>query len=180
MKQLLNFIPLIFFFVFLMMYDIFAGVKALMISATVAFVVSWLIYKKIEKVELFSYLMIMIFGGLTLYLHNEDFIKWKVTLINFLFAIVLLISQVFFKKNLIQKLLGKEIQLETTAWNKLNILWAFFFIFCGIVSLYVTYNMSTEFFGVFKTFILPGASLLLALVSGIYIYQKSDKNNNHS
>lgn len=180
MKQLLNFIPLIFFFVFLMMYDIFAGVKALMISATVAFVVSWLIYKKIEKVELFSYLMIMIFGGLTLYLHNEDFIKWKVTLINFLFAIVLLISQVFFKKNLIQKLLGKEIQLETAAWNKLNILWAFFFIFCGIISLYVTYNMSTEFFGVFKTFILPGASLLLALVSGIYIYQKSDKNNNHS
>jgi len=180
MKQLLNFIPLIFFFVFLMMYDIFAGVKALMISATVAFVVSWLIYKKIEKVELFSYLMIMVFGGLTLYLHNEDFIKWKVTLINFLFAIVLLISQVFFKKNLIQKLLGKEIQLEASVWNKLNILWAFFFIFCGIISLYVTYNMSTEFFGVFKTFILPGASLLLALVSGIYIYQKSDKNNNHS
>lgn len=180
MKQLLNFIPLIFFFVFLMMYDIFAGVKALMISATVAFVVSWLIYKKIEKVELFSYLMIMVFGGLTLYLHNEDFIKWKVTLINFLFAIVLLISQVFFKKNLIQKLLGKEIQLEASVWNKLNILWAFFFIFCGIISLYVTYNMSTEFFGVFKTFILPGASLLLALVSGIYIYQKSDKNNNHN
>ncbi|GAA5109603.1 septation protein A [Orbus sasakiae] len=180
MKQLLNFIPLIFFFVFLMMYDIFAGVKALMISATVAFVISWLIYKKIEKVELFSYLMIMVFGGLTLYLHNEDFIKWKVTLINFLFAIVLLISQVFFKKNLIQKLLGKEIQLEASVWNKLNILWAFFFIFCGIISLYVTYNMSTEFFGVFKTFILPGASLLLALVSGIYIYQKSDKNNNHS
>lgn len=180
MKQLLNFIPLIFFFVFLMMYDIFAGVKALMISATVAFVVSWFIYKKIEKVELFSYLMIMVFGGLTLYLHNEDFIKWKVTLINFLFAIVLLISQVFFKKNLIQKLLGKEIQLEASVWNKLNILWAFFFIFCGIISLYVTYNMSTEFFGVFKTFILPGASLLLALVSGIYIYQKSDKNNNHS
>ncbi|WP_392553144.1 septation protein A [Orbus wheelerorum] len=178
MKQLLNFIPLIFFFVFLTMYDIFAGVKALMISATLVFLVIWLINKKIEKMELFSYLMIMVFGGLTLYLHNEDFIKWKVTLINFLFAVVLLVSQIIFKKNLIQKLLGKELQLSANVWNKLNFLWAFFFIFCGLISLYVTYNMSTEFFGIFKAFILPGASLLLTLISGIYIYKQMDKTAN--
>lgn len=178
MKQLLNFIPLVFFFVFLMMYDIFAGVKALMITATIALALSWLFLKKIEKIELFSYLMVIFFGSLTLYFHNPDFIKWKVTLINFLFAAILLISQIFFKKNLIQKILGKEIQLDLPVWNKLNVLWAIFFIFCGIISLYVTYNMSTEFFGIFKTFILPGASLLLTLVSGIYMYQKMDKKNN--
>lgn len=175
MKQLFNFIPLVFFFVFLMMYDIFAGVKALMITATIVLILSWLLFKKIEKIELFSYLMIIFFGSLTLYFHNPDFIKWKVTLINFLFATILLISQIFFKKNLIKKMLGKEIQLDTQAWNKLNVLWAIFFILCGIISLYVTYNMSTEFFGIFKTFILPGASLLLTLISGIYMYQKMDK-----
>ncbi|RKS87062.1 intracellular septation protein A [Orbus hercynius] len=177
MKQLLNFIPLVFFFVFLMMYDIFAGVKALIISSTIVFIIIWLTYKKIEKIELFSYLMVLVFGALTLYLHNENFIKWKVTLINFLFAIILLISQIGFKKNLIQKLMGKEIQLPLSVWNKLNILWAIFFILCGLISLYVTYHMSTEFFGIFKAFILPGASLLLALVSGIYIYSHMDKNN---
>jgi len=178
MKQLLNFIPLIFFFIFLTVYDIFAGVKALMITATLVFLIIWVVYKKIEKMELFSYLMIMFFGVLTLYLHNEDFIKWKVTLINFLFAIVLLVSQIFFKKNLIQKLLGKELQLNIQAWNKLNFLWAFFFIVCGIISLYVTYNMSTKFFGIFKVFILPGASLLLTLISGIYIYKQVNKTAN--
>lgn len=179
MKQLLNFIPLICFFIFLSLYDIFAGVKALMISATVVFVIIYLVYKKMEKIELFSYLMIMVFGALTLYLHNENFIKWKVTLINFLFALVLLISQIAFKKNLIQKILGKEIQLSSQAWNKLNICWACFFIFCGLASLYVTYNMSTEFFGVFKTFILPGASLLFTLISGIYIYKQTEKKNSN-
>lgn len=177
MRQLLNFIPLIFFVIFLMMYDIFAGVRALLITATIAFIITLIIYKKVEKVELFSFLMIIIFGGLTLYLHNKDFIKWKVTLINFLFALVLLISQLIFKKNLIQKLLGKEIQLEPHFWNKLNIIWVIFFIICGLSSLYVTYNMSDEFFGIFKAFILPGASLLITLVSGIYVYKKMDKNN---
>lgn len=136
---------------------------------------TWLIYKKIEKIELFSYLMIIFFGGLTIYFNNPSFIKWKVTLINFLFAAILLISQIIFKKNLLQKILGKELQLETQIWNKLGMIWAIFFIACGTVSLYVTYNMSTEFFGAFKTFILPGASLLLTLISGIYIYKQMDK-----
>ncbi|WP_392561814.1 septation protein A [Orbus sturtevantii] len=179
MKQLLNFIPLIFFFVFLTVYDIFAGVKALMITATLALLITWIVYKKIEKMELFSYLMVIVFGGLTLYLHNEDFIKWKVTLINFLFALILLVSQIFFKKNLIQRLLGKELQLSTQVWNRLNLLWVLFFILCGIVSVYVTYNTSTEFFGIFKAFILPGASLILTLISGIYIYKHMDKNTNN-
>lgn len=178
MKQLLNFVPLICFFVFLSLYDIFAGVKALMLSATIVLVIIYVCYKKIEKIELFSYLMIMCFGALTLYLHNENFIKWKVTLINFLFAMILLISQVGFKKNLIQKIIGKEIKLETCVWNRLNMLWVIFFILCGLASLYVTYNMSTQFFGIFKTFILPGASLVVTLISGIYIYNKMDKTNN--
>ncbi|XKM14002.1 septation protein A [Orbaceae bacterium ac157xtp] len=177
MRQLLNFIPLVFFFIFLMMYDIFAGVKALMITATIAFILNWLIYKKIEKVELFSFLMIIFFGGLTIYLDNANFIKWKVTIINFIFATVLLISQYVLKKNLIQKLLGKEVKLDDKTWNNLNLIWVFFFILCGLASLYVTYYMSNDFFGIFKAFILPGASLLLTLFSGIYIYPKIEKTN---
>ena len=176
MKQLLNFIPLICFFVFLMFYDIFVAVKALVISSTLAFALSWLLFKKIEKVELFSFLMVIVFGGLTLYFQNPDFIKWKVTIINFLFAAVLLISQIMFKKNLLQKLLGKELILAEQAWNKLNIIWALFFMTCGMASLYVTYYMSIEFFGVFKAFILPGASLVLTVISGVYIYKRAEMN----
>ncbi|MBC9131178.1 septation protein A [Frischella sp. Ac48] len=177
MRQFLNFIPLVFFFVFLVFYDIFAGVKALMISSTITLIITLIIYKKLEKMELFSYLMIIIFGGLTIYLDNKDFIKWKVTLINLGFAFTLLTSQFFFKKNLIQKLIGKDIKLDTLIWNKLNIIWSFFFIVCGIANLYVTYYMSDDFFGVFKAFILPGASLVITLISGIYIYKYLEPND---
>ncbi|MCO6552412.1 MAG: septation protein IspZ [Gilliamella sp.] len=176
MKQLLNFIPLVFFFVFLTMYDVFVGVQALMIAATACFLLILILYRKLDKVELISYLMVMVFGGFTLYMRDPNIIKWKVTIINFLFASALLVSQFFFKKNLLQKMLGKEIQLETNIWNKLNLLWIFFFILCGTISLGATYYMTDDFFWIFKVFILPGASLLLSLISGIYIYKNMNKD----
>ncbi|WP_085247333.1 inner membrane-spanning protein YciB [Gilliamella mensalis] len=176
MKQLLNFIPLICFFIFLTMYDVFVGVQALMIAATVCFLLILILYRKIDKVELISYLMVMIFSGFTLYLRDPNIIKWKVTIINFLFATALLVSQFIFKKNLLQKMLGKEIQLDTAIWNKLNLLWIFFFILCGAISLGATYYTTDDFFWIFKVFILPGASLLLSLISGIYIYKNMNKD----
>lgn len=180
MKQLLNFIPLIFFFVFLTIYDIFAGVQALMITATVSFLILLLIYRKIDKIELISYLMIIIFGGFTLYTRDPNIIKWKVTIINFSFATALLVSQFVFQKNLLQTMLGKEIQLDPIVWNKLNLLWISFFMFCGVFSLGATYYTSDDFFWIFKVFILPGASLLLSLISGIYIYKNMNKSANAS
>lgn len=183
MKQVLNFIPLIFFFVFLHLFDMFAAVKALMISATVVFILILMIYKKLDKIELFSYLMVMIFGGLTLGFHNQNFIKWKVTLINFIFAMVLLTSQTFFKKNLIKTLIGKEIMMPLACWNFLNLIWVLFFIVIGTATLFVTYQMSDEFFGTFKVFILPGATIVMTLISGIYIHKKgstkANDSNNH-
>ena len=175
MKQLLNFIPLIVFFIFLTIYDIFVGVKALMIASTVSFLIILVLYKKLDKVELISYMMIMIFGGVTIYTQNQDIIKWKVTIINFLFAAALAISQFGFKKNLLQKMLGKEIQLDIAIWNKLNLIWIVFFIICGSFSLVATYYASSDFFWIFKVFILPGASLVMSLISGIYIYRHMNK-----
>lgn len=176
MKQLLNFIPLVFFFVFLTMYDVFIGVQALMISATVSFLIILIIYRKLDKIELISYLMIIIFGGFTLYTREPNIIKWKVTIINFLFASALLIGKFIYKKNLLQQMLGKEIQLDMLIWNRLNTLWIAFFILCGIVSLFATYYTTDDFFWIFKVFILPIISLLLSLISGIYIYKNMKKD----
>lgn len=176
MKQLLDFFPLVIFVIFLFLYDIFAGVKALMVASTFSFIFIYLRYKKIEKVTLFTYLMVMIFGAMTLYFHNPDFIKWKVTIINIIFAFILLISQIVFKKNLIQALLGKEIKLNgQQPWNNLNMLWVVFFVVCAAANLYITYNMSNESWGIFKAFVLPGATLIFTIISGVYIYKQADK-----
>ena len=179
MKQLLNFIPLIVFFIFLTIYDIFIGVQALMVSATISFLIILVMYKKLDKVELISYMMIMVFGSVTLYTRDQNIIKWKVTIINFLFAAALSISQFGFQKNLLQKMLGKEIQLDITVWNKLNVVWIVFFIACGTFSLIATYYAADNFFWIFKVFILPGASLIMSLISGIYIYRHMNKTANN-
>ena len=180
MKQLLNFIPLIVFFIFLTIYDIFVGVQALMIASTISFLIILVMYKKIDKVELISYLMVMIFGGVTLLTREPNIIKWKVTIINFLFATALSVSQFIFKKNLIQKMLGKEIQLDITVWNKLNLIWIVFFIACGTFSLIATYYATDDFFWIFKVFILPAVSLIMSLISGIYIYRNMSKTTDNS
>ncbi|OCF96406.1 septation protein A [Gilliamella sp. wkB308] len=176
MKQLLNFIPLVVFFIFLSMYDIFVGVQALMIASTITLCVVLILYKKIDKIELISFLMVMIFGGITLATREPIFIKWKVTIINFLFAAALLISRFLFNKNLLKKMLSKELQLSDAVWNKLNLVWIGFFILCGAISLIATYYTSDYFFWRFKVFILPIASLLLSLISGIYIYKNLNKD----
>lgn len=176
MKQLLNFIPLVIFFIFLSIYDIFVGVQALMIASTVSFLTILIMYRKIDKIELISYLMVMVFGGFTLFTREPNIIKWKVTIINFLFASALLVSQYFFKKNLLQKMLGKELQLDNHIWNRLNLLWISFFVVFGIISLVATYYATDNVFWIFKVFVLPGASLLLSLISGIYIYKNMNKN----
>lgn len=176
MKQLLNFIPLVIFFIFLSIYDIFVGVQALMIASTVSFLTILIMYRKIDKIELISYLMVMVFGGFTLFTREPNIIKWKVTIINFLFASALLVSQYFFKKNLLQKMLGKELQLDNHIWNRLNLLWISFFVVCGTISLVATYYATDYVFWIFKVFVLPVASLLLSLISGIYIYKNMNKN----
>ncbi|MCO6523634.1 MAG: septation protein A [Candidatus Schmidhempelia sp.] len=175
MKQILEFIPLIIFFILFKMYDIYVGVSALMISSTISFFINWLIDKKIEKMALFTYLMIMIFGTMTLYFHNANFIKWKVTIIYLLFAIVLLTSQIVFKKPLLQNMLAKGFELNNSVWNKLNMIWAIFFLVCAIANLYITYFMSEEFWATFKVFILPSLTLVISVISGIYMYKNINK-----
>ncbi|WP_392565722.1 septation protein A [Utexia brackfieldae] len=181
MKQLLDFIPLVIFFVLFKMYDIYVGVTALMIASTICLIIAGIIFKKIEKIALFTYFMIMIFGAMTLYFHNPDFIKWKVTILYMLFAIILAVSQFIFKNPLLQKLLNKEIVLNDQVWNRINLAWILFFALCAMANLYVTYFMSEEFWATFKVFILPAITLLFTLMTGLYIYKSMDKsklNNN--
>lgn len=175
MKQLLEFIPLIIFFILFKMYDIYVGISALMITSTVAFIINWMIYKKIEKMALFTYLMIIIFGAMTLYFHNAAFIKWKVTIIYLLFSVVLFTSQLVFKKPLLQNILAKSVELDNLVWHRLNIVWAIFFLACAMANLYITYFMSEQFWVTFKVFILPSLTLVISVISGIYMYKNINK-----
>ncbi|MGB8663867.1 MAG: septation protein A [Serratia inhibens] len=171
MKQFLDFLPLIVFFAFYKLYDIYVASGALIVATALALVFTWIKYRKIEKMTLITFLMVLVFGTLTLVFHNDLFIKWKVTVIYSLFALALLISQLVLKKPLVQRMLGKELTLPDKVWSNLNLAWAVFFLLCGLANIYVAFWLPQSVWVNFKVFGLTALTLVFTLLSGIYIYR---------
>lgn len=171
MKQFLDFLPLIVFFAFYKLYDIYVASGALIVATALALVFTWFKYRKIEKMTLITFLMVLVFGTLTLVFHNDLFIKWKVTIIYCLFALALLISQLVLKKPLVQRMLGKELTLPDKIWNNLNLAWAVFFLACGLANIYVAFWLPQSVWVNFKVFGLTALTLVFTLLSGVYIYR---------
>ncbi|MHA0852967.1 septation protein A [Serratia nematodiphila] len=171
MKQFLDFLPLIVFFAFYKLYDIYVASGALIVATALALVFTWVKYRKVEKMTLITFLMVLVFGTLTLVFHNDLFIKWKVTVIYALFALALLISQWVIKKPLVQRMLGKELTLPDKVWSNLNLAWAVFFLACGLANIYVAFWLPQSVWVNFKVFGLTVLTLVFTLLSGIYIYR---------
>ena len=169
MRQLLDFIPLIVFFIVYKKVDIFYASGALMITTALSMLAIYLIYKKIEKSSLITLVIVIIFGGLTLIFHSDLFIKWKVTVIYAIFSLALLVSQFFTQKPLIQRMLGKEIHLANEVWNKLNLSWAIFFAICALVNIYVAFWLPQDVWVNFKVFGLTVVTLIFTIFSMVYI-----------
>lgn len=184
MKQFLDFLPLIVFFTFYKLYDVFIASGALIVATALALAYSLIKYRKVEKMMLITFVMVLIFGTLTIVFHSDEFIKWKVTVIYALFSLGLLFSQFVLKKTLIKSMLGKEITLPDHVWSKLNIAWALFFLACGLINIYVAFWLSLDFWINFKVFGLTGLTLFFTVISGVYIYrhipdeQKNPVKNN--
>lgn len=171
MKQLLDFLPLVVFFVFYKLYNIFVASGALIAATAIALVVSWVVYRKLEKMTIITFVLVTVFGSLTLIFHNDDFIKWKVTVIYTLFAAALLFSQWWMETPLIQSMLGKELVLPSAVWRRLNMAWALFFFICGLINIYVAFWLPESLWVNFKVFGLTALTLLFTLISGLYIWR---------
>ncbi|MFZ7199745.1 MULTISPECIES: septation protein A [Avibacterium] len=178
MKQILEFIPLLVFFAVYKLVGIREAAIALIIATIIQLVVLKLKYGKIEKQQLIMGSAVVFFGALSAYFNELEFLKWKVTVVYALFALALIISQVIFKKPLIQQLLGKEIQLPDTVWNKLNLGWAGFFLFCMILNIIISQYFSDDLWVDFKTFGIIGLSLIATVATGVYIYRYLPKTEN--
>ena len=85
MKQIIDFIPLVIFFFLYKSYDIYVATGALIVATAIQVTVTYFLYKKLEKMQIITFAMVAIFGGMTLFFHDDNFIKWKVTIIYALF-----------------------------------------------------------------------------------------------
>ena len=111
-----------------------AAIPPLIISTIIAVAIMYFVEKKIPFVPLIGGVVITLFGGLTLYFDNPVFIYMKPTIVNIIFAAILISSKVFFQKNFLKFFLKTAFQLQETGWDKLNFRWAYFFIFLAIIN----------------------------------------------
>ncbi len=154
-KLILELIPLIVFFYFNTKYGIFKATLAFMCSAILAIPAAWAIDGKLPIMPIVTGVMVLFFGGLTLFFQDESFIKLKPTIINILFAIVLLVG-LKFNKLLLKFAMSKAFNISDKGWRTLTIRWSIFFIFLAIINELVWRTQTTDFWVSFKVFgILP-------------------------
>ena len=161
MKFLFDFFPVILFFVAFKVSDIFVA-TAVAIAATVL-QIGWVLVrrKKVSNMQWMSLVIIVLFGGATLILRDETFIKWKPSVLYWLAGVVFL-GGLAMKTNLVKAVMGEGIALPEPIWKKLCIAWGIFFLCKGTLNLWVAYNFSTETWVNFKLF--GGMGIMIAFV----------------
>ena len=162
MKFLFDLLPVIVFFVAFKLADIYVATATAIVASILQ--VGWLKLRRkpVEPMLWASLGLIVVFGGATLLLRDETFIKWKPTVLYWLFGVVLAGSALIFRRNLIRTMLGAQVQLPDPVWTKLNWSWVAFFAFMGAVNLYVAFRFTTDLWVNFKLF--GGMGLMFAFV----------------
>ncbi len=164
MKFLFDLFPVILFFVAFKLAGIYVA-TAVAIAATFAQIGwVWWRHRKVDAMLWVSLGLIVFFGGATLLLHDETFIKWKPTVLYWLFAVTLLVSAKLLGKNLIRRMLEEQVALPEAAWGRLNLAWAVFFVLMGIANLFIAFHYPTDILVNFKLF--GGMGLMLAFIFG--------------
>lgn len=180
MKLLFDLFPVILFFIAFKMFDIYVA-TAVTIAATII-QIAWMKFRhgKVDTMLWVSFAIVTVFGGATLLLHDENFIKWKPTVLYWIFSATLLFSNIVLHKNLMRSLLHEKLALPLHAWNRLNLIWSLFFAVLGFLNLYVAFNYSTDTWVTFKLFGFTGLMLVFILAQGAWLskYVDEKKENN--
>ena len=166
LKFIADFGPLLIFFTIYYKSgnDLRAAIPPLIIATIIAVIVVYFVEKKIPYVPLIGGVIISLFGGLTLYFDNPVFLYMKPTIINIIFAALLILGKIFFNKNFLKFFLKTAFQLDEIGWNKLNFRWAYFFIFLAFVNELVWRTQSETTWVNFKVWgMLPLTFIFTAL-----------------
>ncbi len=151
---------------------LFEATGAFMIATIIALVAGWTLERKLPVMPLVSGILVLLFGGLTLYLADETFIKLKPTLVNCLFAAILF-GGLLFGKPLLKPLFGAAVQLTDHGWRLLTIRWAVFFVVLAVLNEIVWRGFSTDFWVSFKLFgIMPLTFLFAAAQTPLFLREQ--------
>ncbi len=169
MKMLFDFFPVLVFFAVYKLYDIYAATAALIATSLVQTLAFRLRHGRFERMHVITLALVALLGGATLALHDEAFIKWKPTIVNWLFGAAFLLSQWIGERNLVRRMLADKIELPEAAWTRLNAAWGLFFVAMGCLNLWVAFSFDTETWVNFKLFGLMGLTLAFIVAQGLWL-----------
>lgn len=169
MKILVDFFPIVLFFAAYKLGDIYTATLAAVVGAVIQVAYTWFRYRKFENMHLISLALIVVFGGATWYLRDPTFIKWKPTVLNWLFGVVFLGSQFVGDQPVIQRMMGKQLELPARIWKRLNLAWVVFFFAIGATNLYVAFNYPESTWVNFKLFGMLGLTFAFVIAQSLYL-----------
>lgn len=170
---LYEFLPVLLFFIAFKFYGIYVATGVGIAVTAIQLLLTTLIKKKLDKKQLITLIIFVVFGGMTLYFHNPIFVKWKPTVVFWLFGVVLFLSHFIGKKPIMRRMLeamldGKA-SLPNHIWSRLNMAWAVFFTILGLINIYVAYNYSTEVWVNFKLYGILGLLFAFSFLQALYL-----------
>jgi intracellular septation protein len=181
-KQFIDFIPLLLFFIVykiepriveiaghsLSVGGIYSATAMLIISSLVVYGILFIKQRKLEKSQWLTLIACLVFGSLTLAFHSETFLKWKAPVVNWLFALAFAGSHFIGDKLLIKRIMGHALTLPDAVWTRLNLAWIVFFLFCGAANLFVAFTYQSIWVD-FKVFGSLGMTVLFLIAQGVYL-----------
>lgn len=169
LSQLLDFLPILVFVLAYFFFDVYTATGALMVAVALQILILWLMKRPIGSALKLTFWVSMIAGSLTLWFRNETFIQWKPTVINWAMASALLIGKFIAGKDLLQKVMGHQLELPEKAWVHLNLGWATAFFVAGALNLFVAYNFSMDIWVSYKLIGGFGLTFCYIIITMIYL-----------
>lgn len=169
MKLLFDFFPILLFFISYKFYGIYIATMIAMAASLLQVGFFWFKNRRFEITHIITLILILVLGTATIFLHNEMFIKWKPTAVYWIFALLLLGSQIIGEKPFIQRLMGDKITLPQNIWKRLNLSWTIFFALMGGINIYVAYQFSTDIWVNFKLFGTLGSTIVFGVLQSLYM-----------
>jgi len=179
MSSLFELLLLVAFYLSYRWEGIYVATAVIMVGSVLILAVSWLRTRKLETLPLFVALLALVLGSVTLLLHDPIYIKWKFSVVEWLFGVLLLGSQFIGKKPLLRRAMEEKIQVPDVVWTRLNLMWGVFFLFLGTLNVYVIYNFSTDEWVKFKLWGVSALLLVFAVAQAIYLGRHLPTEDKH-
>jgi intracellular septation protein len=173
LNVLYDFIVVVLFFITFKFYGIYAATLVGIVSSLLQVVITRLYHKKYDKKQLIVMFVFLLFGGMTLYFHDPIFVKWKPTIVFWIFSLAFFATQWIGKRPLMERMMGQVLEekkpIPKAVWRKLNLAWALFFLTLGALNIFVLYHFTTDTWVNFKLYGIFSATLLFGFAQAFFL-----------